>query len=552
MRRDTEITRKDALRLLLLAAGSAAMPVAEAIQNAPQTSGLTIEDLKGFCRVCNLQFSDDELKALLPSANSELSDINAVRNAVGQRQINMPLAYRRADSFSVQSPKVSVRPASIQLPDVSKLSDEDIAYLSVNQLSHLIKAKKITSVRLTKIYLDRLERYGTKLLCVITMTRDRAMAAAEKADKEIASGKYRGPLHGIPYGIKDLFAVKGYPTTYGAEPYVDQISDEDCEIVRRLDEAGAVLLAKLSLGALAMNDHWFKGRTKNPWNMAQGSSGSSAGSASATASGLVAFSIGTETQGSIVSPSNQCRVTGLRPSYGRVSRRGGMELSFTMDKPGPICRSAEDCAIVLSAICGADPEDPATYNQNYEYRSRSNAKGLKIGYLSSPTNMENDTAVRILRDEGATVTPTKLSSAMAGTDCILVVEGASAFEELTRSGRVNEIQQSMWPQIFRASRFITGVDYLQAQRLRTDMAKKFEDEFGDYDAMLGDGIIAANLSLTNLIGTPQIIIPWGVNDRGGPLSKSFLGKMWQEAKIAAIADLVQRNAGYHRLRPKLS
>jgi Asp-tRNA(Asn)/Glu-tRNA(Gln) amidotransferase A subunit family amidase len=377
----------------------------------------------------------------------------------------------------------------------------------------------------------------------------------------VKEGRYRGPLHGIPYGIKDLFATRGIPTTWGAEPYEHQVFDYDARVVERLEEAGAVLVAKLSMGALAMDDHWFRGKTKNPWKPSEGSSGSSAGSASATAAGLVGFSIGTETLGSITSPSHRCRVTGLRPTYGRVSRHGAMGLSYTMDKIGPICREAEDCALVFAAICGQDPDDEMTVSRSFSWRPRVDYRKLKVGFLMNPDANFADTArmdaepyVQQLRRRGATVRPVKFTPASPALVTILEVEAASAFDALTRSANLDTISSSAWPASFRTHRFVPAVEYLQAQRVRALTMRRFEAEFGDLDMFLAYGVGGYSLTLTNSTGHPQAIIPYGVNDKGQNLSVSLIGRLYAEDRLLAVAKTLQDTAGfsYRKAQPDLS
>ncbi|MGH7457039.1 MAG: amidase, partial [bacterium] len=346
----------------------------------------------------------------------------------------------------------------------------------VGDLAELIRTRRVTSTQLTQMYLDRLKKYGPKLECVVTLTEERALEQARRADEEIAAGKYRGPLHGIPYGAKDLLAAKGYKTTWGSVPYKDQMIDADATVIQRLEKAGAVLVAKTTLGELAWGDVWFGGKTRNPWNLEQGSSGSSAGSASATSAGLVAFSIGTETWGSIVSPSTRCGVTGLRPTYGRVSRAGAMALSWSMDKIGPICRTVEDCALVFNAIYGPDGVDQTVADLPFNYNPSVKLSQLRIGYLQSAferdtTNKVNNEAVLAkLRELGANLTPIELPDyPINDLAFILSAEAAAAFDELTRSGKddllVRQIKNA-WPNAFRVSRFIPAVEYIQANRVR--------------------------------------------------------------------------------------
>lgn len=536
----------------------AGVPEAEA---AAADDTVTAAELAAAEKIAGIELTAEQRTAILPGVRGLTKSFEALRAdpipyTAEPATHFVPLGGGSRESFRVRAAASS--PGRIRRRD---LSDDQIAFLSVRELSYLVRTRQISPVALTKLYLDRLERYGTKLLCVITRTDDLAMRQAERAESEIAAGVDRGPLHGIPYGIKDLFATRGIPTTWGAEPYEHQVFDYNAQVVDRLEEAGAILVAKLSMGALAMDDHWFRGKTKNPWNPQEGSSGSSAGSGSATAAGLVGFSIGTETLGSIVSPSNRCRVTGLRPTYGRVSRYGAMGLSYTMDKVGPICREVEDCALVFAAICGSDPNDPTTVNRSFQWRPRVDYRRLKVGFLVGPQANLKDTAamdkvafVQQLRKRGADVRPVKFTPGSQALITILEVEAASAFDALTRSGDLDTISSSAWPASFRTHRFVPAVEYLQAQRVRALTMKRFEEEFGDLDMFLAYGIGGYSLSLTNATGHPQAIIPYGVNEKGQSNSVSLIGRLYQEDRLLAVAKTVQdaSDFSYRRLQPDLS
>jgi Asp-tRNA(Asn)/Glu-tRNA(Gln) amidotransferase A subunit family amidase len=388
------------------------------------------------------------------------------------------------------------------------------------------------------------------------------------AEQEIAGGKYRGPLHGIPYGIKDLFATRGIPTEWGAAPYIGNVPRDDATVVRKLEEAGAILCAKLSVGSLAMGDRWHKGTTKNPWNLAEGSSGSSAGSASAVAAGLVAFAIGTETLGSITSPCRRCRVTGLRPTYGRISRHGAMELSYTMDKPGPICREIEDCALVFAAICGRDTNDAATVDRSFLWPPKVEWKKLKIGYFVAASDKTPEAerfaqhpVLSFLKEKGAELRPLTLPTVPPACSLILQTEAAAVFDALTRSGLINEVKNSSWPQTFRAARFVPAVEYLQAQRLRAQLMRDAETAFADLDLCVSLPRGENPLLLTNLCGYPEAIIPQGKitlppNEQRKepltiPLSVSFIGRLYREDILLAVAREFQNQGDFHRNRPAL-
>ncbi len=466
-------------------------------------------------------------------------------------------------------------PAGYKVPGFAKKSDwpkfdnfqkpdheDDIAFLTVPELAQLIATKKITSTELTKLYLKRLKQYRDTLLCVVTITEELALRQAAEADKEIAAGKYRGLLHGIPYGVKDLMSVPGYPTTWGAAPYKDQRIEETANVVAKLTEAGAVLVAKLTSGALAMGDVWFGGTTRNPWNLKRGSSGSSAGPSSATAAGLVAFAIGTETLGSIVSPSTRCGVTGLRTTFGRVGRTGTMALSWSMDKIGPICRNAVDCAIVLNAICGLDPQDPATTNTGFSYQSLKSLKGLKIGYLknnfdqNSPNKKADSLALEVFRELGAAIVPVTLPDQypVQAMRIILSAEAAAAFDGLTLSNRdslLNAQEAFDWPNTFRTARLIPAVEYIQANRIREQLVIETNRVMQDFDLIITPTFAGNQLTLTNLTGHPCLVIPDGFDKDGNPLSISLIGNLYREDVLCEAGSLYQDKTGFFRKKPSL-
>lgn len=483
---------------------------------------------------------------------------------------------------------------------------EDVAFANVRDLADLLRTRKISSINLTEMYLARLKRYNPLLLFYVTLTEDRALAQAREADRDIAAGKYRGPLHGVPWGAKDLLAVKGYPTTWGAAPYKDQMIDEDATVVKRLDAAGAVLVAKLTLGALAEGDHWFGGVTRNPWNPDQGSSGSSAGPASATAAGCVGFSIGTETLGSISSPSTRCGCTGLRPTFGHVPRTGAMALSWSQDKLGPICRAVEDCALVLEVIQGPDGEDRSVQSAAFNWNSQDDWRKYRVAFLESEFKFDraalearvknfrgitdaekeqfiasaeydqkfNEAALAELRRMGVKMTPVEFPKMpYQPMVTILNVEGAAAFDELTRSGRdklMVEQGPGGWPNTFRSARFVPAVEYVQANRA------KFLAMQGVAKALEGYDVIVAptngeQLTVTNLTGYPALILPNGfrgsdapparkgpdgmVGNYGGPgtpVSLTFLGQLYGEAKLLCLARAYQDSTKFHLRHPQFS
>jgi Asp-tRNA(Asn)/Glu-tRNA(Gln) amidotransferase A subunit family amidase len=389
------------------------------------------------------------------------------------------------------------------------------------------------------------------------------MKQAKKADEDIARGIYRGPLHGIPYGIKDLFAVEGYKTTWGAAPYKDQVRNGNATVVKKLDEAGAILLAKFSLGSLAMDDVWFGGLTRNPWDLNQGSSGSSAGSASATSAGLIPFAIGTETWGSIVSPSTRCGVTGLRPTYGRVSRAGAMALSWSMDKVGPICRSAFDCALVFKSLLGSDGIDQSVTDYPFNYNSTLDIKNLKVGYLKSlfdlNDNRVNDSmALSVIRNMGISLTPVVLPDSaiipVKSLAIVLVAEAAAAFDDLTRSNKddlLNLQDKNAWPDIFRAAQFIPAVQYIQANRLRYKLIQEMYAVMKQYDVIISPSLSGNQSLLTNLTGNPCVVVPNGFDKKNHPTSISFIGNLYDEATLLSLAKVYQDATIYNKQRPPL-
>jgi Asp-tRNA(Asn)/Glu-tRNA(Gln) amidotransferase A subunit family amidase len=436
---------------------------------------------------------------------------------------------------------------------------EELAFEPVGRLAALLKARLITSTDLTKMYIARLKKYGPVLECVVTLTEDLALRQARRADEDIAAGKYRGPLHGIPYGAKDLLATKGIRTTWGSVPFKEQMIDRDATVIRRLEEAGAVLVAKLTMGELAWGDVWFGGMTRNPWDLKEGSSGSSAGSAAATAAGLVGFAIGTETWGSIVSPSTRCGTTGLRPTYGRVSRSGAMALSWSMDKIGSICRTVEDCALVFNAIYGPDGVDQTVYDVPFNYDPAVDLRGMKIGMVefdSATVNKANDdSTLALLRSMGAELVPIRLPAyPINDLSIILSAEAGAAFDDLTRSGKddllVRQIKDA-WPNAFRASRFIPAVEYIQANRIRYLVIQEMAKLMRTVDLLVAPSSEGDNSLLTNLTGHPCVVVPNGWTKRGTPTSITFIGQLFGEAKLLAVAKRVQDAMSFHLKHPVL-
>ncbi len=470
-----------------------------------------------------------------------------------------------------------IRPTPVPpLPD----KDVDIAFAPVSSLASWIKSRQITCERLTNIYLRRLEAFDSKLHCVITLTREHALEQARKADQEIATGNYKGPLHGIPWGAKDLLDTAGIPTTYGAEPYRNRIPSKDATVTARLNEAGAVLVAKLSLGALALNDVWFGGQTMNPWLLEEGSSGSSAGPGAAVAAGLVGFAIGSETQGSIVSPCMRCGVTGLRPTFGRVPRTGAMTLSWSCDKLGPMARSVEDTMLVLKAIGGPDSQDVACVPSGLSFDSGANVAKLKVGYLqdwmqNAPATDVDRAALETIKKLGMTVHPVSLPDwPYDSLNIILFAEAAAAFEELTLSHQVDELKMQVpdaWPNTFRQSRFLSAVDFVQADRLRRKVAIEMERIFSDVDLLLVPSLRDEFLVITNFTGHPSLTLragfvevsearsDWAPNparplpkfspSRRVPYGVTLVGRLFDEGTLAEAGMAMERAFDVSAQRP---
>jgi Asp-tRNA(Asn)/Glu-tRNA(Gln) amidotransferase A subunit family amidase len=547
---DTGISRKNFLIGILSSA-----PFLVLAQTA-QKRAVSLEEIRAAESLAGLSLSDTQRKTLQKSLAESRESLDQLRAKGIPFETGPAFVFVPQGKKPAPGRKVDVLTGKVTVIKPEK--EEDIAFLTVVELGQLIKSKQLSPVTLTEIYLNRLQKLSPKLQNVITITTDLARQQAVQAEAEIAKGKYRGPLHGIPYGLKDLFATKDYPTTWGAEPYKNQVLTYNSAVVEKLTEAGAILVAKTAVGALAMDDKWFGGRSLNPWNTKQGSSGSSAGSSSGMAAGLFAFAIGTETLGSIISPAQRCRVTGLRPTFGRVSRFGAMPLSWTMDKVGPICRTAEDCAVVLSIIAGSDSRDPMAVDYPVKYRPTMPLNKLKIGVVTTKGFDEDDVAKEIgsvadiLRSMGATLTPTKFTDSINGVDELLSIEAAAAFDEITRNNQVDSIENSLWPSIFRTAALLSGVDYIQAMRARTLVMQKFEEEFADFDLIIAPERAGNLLITTNLTGHPQIFVPMGANSAGKPVGISIIGQLYDEEKILTLANMIQRSTNTFRLRPDLS
>jgi Asp-tRNA(Asn)/Glu-tRNA(Gln) amidotransferase A subunit family amidase len=517
-------------------------------------------------KIAGLEFTDEEREAIARGLG------NNVRNWERLREVELANAVAPAVQFDPVLPGMQLpterksmrytRARNVRRP----ANLDDVAFWPVTQLAELVRSREVMPSELTEMYIARIRRYDPKLLAVVTVTEERARAQAAELDRELRAGRYRGPLHGIPWGAKDLLAVRGYPTTWGASPYRDQTFDYDATVVQKLDAAGAILIAKLTMGALAQGDRWFGGMTRNPWNLEQGSSGSSAGPGSATAAGLVGFAIGTETLGSIVSPAVRNGVTGLRPTFGRVSRHGAMALSWSMDKIGPMCRSVEDCALVLNAIHGADGRDRTARDVPFNWDADVALSGIRIGYNRAAfeqTNQEgqvnafDNAALDALRNIAANlvevVPPLQEYPLGAVQSAILGVEGAAAFDELTRSNRddmlVPEPERSTWPNTFRTARFVPAVEYVNANRVRTLVMEAMDRVMRDVDVFITPG--SSVLLLTNLTGHPQVALPAGFNAQGAPVSISFIGRLYGEDRMLRVAKAWQDATRHHVRTPVL-
>jgi Asp-tRNA(Asn)/Glu-tRNA(Gln) amidotransferase A subunit family amidase len=580
---------------------------------------ITKEMIENAAAIADVPISEEYKEMMLESLNDRAKGYEEIYklhipNSVDPALIFDPVLPGMKFETERKPMRISI-PAKPAPPSVPK-NLEDLAFASARELAELVRAKKVSSLALTQMYLGRLKKYDPVLKFVVTLTEERALAQAKEADAEIAAGKYRGPLHGLPWGAKDLLATKGYRTTWGAGGFENQMVDEDATVVKRLDDAGAVLVAKLTLGALALGDVWFGGITRNPWNTNQGSSGSSAGPASATAAGCVAFSIGSETLGSISSPSTRCGCTGLRPSFGLVPRTGAMALSWSMDKLGPICRTVEDCALVLNTIYGRDGKDRTVQPAAFNWDANLDWRKIRAGYLKSaferkpdeqqeaakeepPATPEeqkkreerkkrreaararaeydrkfNNAALAKLQEMGAKLVPVEMPKfpydAMV---TMLTAESAAAFDELTRSGKDKLLTSQKdfdWPNAFRTARFIPAVEYIQAARARRMAMDAVAKVFDDFDVIVAP-TSGEQLVITNLTGHPAVILPNGLrgNDApkspnddpsdfqnaggpGTPASLTFLGKLYGEAELLAFARAYQEATGFHLLHPKLA
>ena len=524
---------------------------------------ITTEMVHQASQIFGITFTEAERDSMLTNLEDYRKNYEKVRAIPLSNDVSPALYFNPLPTgFVLDSIKKPFRYSTLMKASLPKNKDE-LAFYTISELASLLRSKQITSEELTRFFLARLKKYDPQLHCVITLTEDLALAQARRADAEIKAGKYRGLLHGIPYGAKDLLAKKGYKTTWGAGPYKDQTLDMDATVIKKLEEAGAVLCAKLTMGALAMGDVWYGEKTRNPWATQEGSSGSSAGSASSVSAGLLPFAIGTETLGSIVSPSTVCGTTGLRPTYGRVSRHGAMALSWSMDKIGPIARTVEDCALVFNAIYGPDGFDKTIIDAPFNYAPPKSLKGMRMGYLkkafeSNYNNKTNDSlTLEVLKKLGVELVPMQLPNYPLGAmTAIISVEGAAAFDDMTRSNRDDLLvrqTKNAWPNSFRSARFMPAVEYLQANRLRTKLIDDMHEVLkkANVDVYISPSYGGGNLSATNLTGHPCVVLPNGFTTQGTPTSITFMGQLFQEARVLAVAKAYQDATDFHRKHPVL-
>ena len=535
-----------------------------------EITAATIADAE---EVAGVRFEPEEREMMVEGLRLQAQRIAALHQIPLDNSVSPAIVFNPLPAGKTVAPDRRRPPVRSRSPVPALSADlEALAFAPVTVLSELIRLRRMSSLQLTRMYLARLRKYDPVLKCVVSLTDERALRQAREADAEIARGRYRGPLHGIPWGAKDLLAVRGYKTTWGAGPFREQVIDTDATVVERLDAAGAILVAKLTLGELAQGDIWFGGTTKNPWKIDQGSSGSSAGPASATAAGLVGFSIGSETLGSISSPSTRCGTTGLRPTFGRVPRTGAMALSWTMDKLGPICRSVEDCALVLGAIYGPDGRDNSVISADFQWDARLSPRSLRVGYLRSAFDLPltdpkdekrtlhaskkfDDAALGVLRGLGVSLVPVEVPELnYDAMRLVLTAEAAAAFDALTRSDRDKKLVQQGkgdWANTFRTARFIPAVDYVNANRVRTVAIERWDTLMKTVDVIVtptsASGL--SQLVATNLTGHPAVILPNGFRDDGTPVSLTFIGGLFEEAKLLAVAHAYQQATTFHLKHP---
>lgn len=525
---------------------------------------ITTKDIQSAAKLLDLGFTQKEVDTMYSGVKENLGVYQLMHKQSLNNKVPMSLwqsPVLPGMKFTEKQEKINWNiPENISLPQ----NRNELAFYNILQLASLIKSKKISSVALTQFFIERLKKYGDTLQCVISLTEDMAMQQAKEADAEIAKGKYRGPLHGIPYGLKDLFAVKGTKTTWGAAPYKNQVIDEDAFVYTQLKKAGAVLVAKFTMGALAMGDYWFGGRTRNPWNTQTGSSGSSAGSTSATVAGLIPFAIGTETWGSIVSPSSICGATGLRPTFGSVSRSGAMTLSWSLDKVGPICRSAEDAAVVFNYIHGTDGLDMSAVNRPFNYKPATNIKKLKVAYAKNYFDKITDTGrnewkvLSAYKKLGVELIPVNFPDSGVYNfnimDIVISAECAAAFDEFTRYNIDDEMTRQTkndWPNSFRVSRLMSAVEYINANRHRYLLMQKVNELMNSIDVLICPGRGSGNqVAITNLTGHPVVCMPTGFDKKSElPTSITLIGNLYGEATILAAAKALQDATPWENAHP---
>jgi Asp-tRNA(Asn)/Glu-tRNA(Gln) amidotransferase A subunit family amidase len=545
------ITRRRLISLLAATGvGSATFRRALAWQ-AEQAGKITPELIQQAEWIAGIELSEEDRKSIASSVERDQRRYEALRKVELPNSIPPALAFFATPPQQASGPlnRSAIHP--IAWSAASKPStDEDLAFLPVNELAALVRSRQVSSLELTRLYLKRLKRFDPLLRCVVTLTEELALKQAERADREIAAGRYRGPLHGIPWGAKDIIAWPGYPTTWGAGHYQNQTIDSKATVARRLEDAGAVLVAKLSVGSLALGDQWHGGLTRNPWNPTEGSSGSSAGSTSAVVAGLVGFAIGSETLGSIVSPCRRCSASGLRPTFGRVSRAGCMTLSWSMDKLGPIARSIEDCVLIFGAIHGSDPDDITAVDREFAWPSPRDVRTLRIGYFDDSRPEEERRATEIVKELGCKLVPIKLPSKypVNALTLILNTEAAAAFDDLARAGVHDGIGR--WGNTFRTGQFVPAIEYLRACRVRTLVMREMQETMEGIDAYIGGD----DLTLTNFTGHPTVVVPDGTREKGQndqPGTITFTGKLFGETDLLALAHAYQQASGAHLRRPPL-
>ena len=545
-------SRRHLLQFLAsLGIGSAAYQRALAVQ-VGQAGAVTSEMIAQAEWIAGIELSAEEREETAKSLQRAVTQFRQLRSVELGYDIPPCLIFSAAPwkrpATDVQRNQATLLEAHVvRRPE----SDEDLAFLPVAELGPLLRSRQVSSTELTKLYLARLREYDPLLKCVVTLTEELALKQAARADAEIAAGIYRGPLHGVPWGAKDLISYPGYRTTWGAAPFREQQVDTKATVAGRLEASGAVLIAKLSLGALAQGDQWFGGKTRNPWNPEQGSSGSSAGSAAAVAAGLVGFALGSETLGSIVSPCRRCGATGLRPTFGRVSRYGCMSLAWSMDKIGPIARAVEDCALVLDAIHGFDGKDATAIDQPFAWPPQRELNNLRVGYVQDPAGDEDRTELSTLRELGLNLIPIELPTRLpvGAVTMMLGTEAGSVFDPLTREGITDGL--NTWPATFRRAQFAPAVEYLRASRIRFELMQQMRQVMETVDLY----VEGQDLALTNLTGHPTVVLPNGFVERDGssvPTSITFTGRLFGETELLSVAHAYQQATGHHLRRPSHS